>query len=234
MMDLGDSYSALGQHQKAYDLVKDIQNLGGGSHFNRLKELSLAEYAIEQGDVDTCLKHHSSFEEIKHTPSFFVSWADTHLSLAKRNAATNDWTTDAQFNQMTQQFDNHGVIRNRMDISLNQIELALMRGRPLTAKRVLDETSRLLPKLKKDLGMSEQLAHWQTQVDAQLSQHQPTESQLQDLENKLSDLPRGPRRSRALDQHGFGTIARRSTLDDSMVVGDESTTPSKRIHPRAR
>jgi len=161
----------LQRYEEAYAFNQESYSHNGGGEASRIeKELDKARITAYLGRYEEAKSALPNFEKILKTLQHCLHWAETVRLLVNAEMMANDWHLNAQFQKMTDQLSQHGVIRQAFTITLWQAELALKRGHPNTARRCCDRAEALIPRLRKPLDGPQLLADMQNQVGEQMPQ----------------------------------------------------------------
>jgi tetratricopeptide (TPR) repeat protein len=156
----------LQRYEEAKAFNQEAVSEGSGESYLLERDIDNARITAYMGEYKEAKAILPHFEKIINSLQHCVHWAETVRILANNDAIHNDWSLNAQFQQMVNQLSENGVIRKAFTIALWQAELALKRGSINTAERCCDKAEALIPRLRKPLDAPQLLIEMRDKITA--------------------------------------------------------------------
>lgn len=159
----------LKRYEEAYDLNKDHYEPDDDQDDLLTQAIDEARITAYLGRYDDAKSVLPDFSKIAPTSDHYIDWADAVRVLVKARVIPNDWHLNAQFQQMSTQLADKGVIRYAFTLTLWQAELALKRGNPNTASRCYERAKTLIERLRKPLDANQLLTSLSAEIATALA-----------------------------------------------------------------
>lgn len=149
------AYVKLGEYEKAYELfLQNIKNSEKNYQWRKHVEMdsvNRAHLLALLGKIEESREALPAWSSI--SPMSYQTWIAAAVTIAKKDAEFNTWSLSSIIQQALNYYDSVGTYRRIIDMSMDQIDLALARGSVWCANQALKMMQTTLPKLRKQDGI---------------------------------------------------------------------------------
>lgn len=148
-------YLKTGKLDKAWSVIKDAVNPGGGSGFIRSRDLSKALVLCAQEKWEEALKVCPSYEDILIASTYFGDWSEIQAKLAQAGKIKNDRQLRYRIHNLAQKLVEKGAYRIAFEVYQDLAGLCLAANETVRTKAALNAMIKVQSELNRDMGATD-------------------------------------------------------------------------------